>query len=213
MAERARSAVRIDEGRPFDALGAPVRRLIHPKTVGSKLLGVSICLMEPGNEIRRHRHDYEEAYFVVRGRGRMYLEGEGEILSVRQTPQEGQRALALSPHGAIIDERWEKLPSSYVIRRWGRENNKKKIALTFDDGPDSEFTPQILDILNRERVRATFFMIGRNAEANAGLTRRVWDEGNEIGNHTFNHPNLSLASSPSHPSRIECVSSRSAPVS
>jgi mannose-6-phosphate isomerase-like protein (cupin superfamily) len=79
VAERRRSVVRIDEGRPFHALGATVRRLIHPTTVGSKLLGVSICLMEPGDEIRRHRHSYEEAYFVVRGNGAMYLEGEGFI--------------------------------------------------------------------------------------------------------------------------------------
>ncbi len=79
MPEGRTPIIRIDEGRPFDDLGAPVRRLIHPNTVGSKLLGVSICLMEPGDEIRRHRHSYEEAYFVVRGNGAMYLEGEGLI--------------------------------------------------------------------------------------------------------------------------------------
>ncbi len=78
MPER-RLVVRIEDGRPFDALGAPVRRLVHPKTVGSKLLGVSICLMAPGDEIRRHMHDYEEAYFVIQGTGTMYLEREGEI--------------------------------------------------------------------------------------------------------------------------------------
>lgn len=78
MPER-RPVVRVEEGRPFDALGAPVRRLVHPSTVGSLELGVSICLMEPGDEIRRHWHDWEEAYYVVRGSGRMYLEGEGEI--------------------------------------------------------------------------------------------------------------------------------------
>ena len=71
--------VRIENGRPFDGLGAPVRRLVHPKTVGSKLLGVSICLMAPGDEIRRHRHDYEEAYYVISGYGTMHLEGPGEI--------------------------------------------------------------------------------------------------------------------------------------
>jgi quercetin dioxygenase-like cupin family protein len=79
MPERRSPVVRFDEGRPFDALGAHVRRLVHPKTVGSNLLGVSICLMEPGQRVRRHWHDYEEAYFVVRGTGTMYLEGEGEI--------------------------------------------------------------------------------------------------------------------------------------
>lgn len=80
MPERRPLVVRVEEGRLFEALGAPVRRVVHPTTVGSTLLGVSICLMAPGDEIRRHRHDYEEAYFVVEGTGRMYLEGEGEIL-------------------------------------------------------------------------------------------------------------------------------------
>jgi quercetin dioxygenase-like cupin family protein len=70
----------VSSGRSFDALGAPVRRLIHPKTVGSDQLGVSICDMPPGSRVRRHRHIYEEAYFVISGAGRMYLEGEpGDI--------------------------------------------------------------------------------------------------------------------------------------
>ena len=84
--------VRVEEGRLFDALGAPVRRLVHPKTVGSHQLGVSICLMEPGDVVRRHRHSYEEAYFVVTGTGTMYLEGVGDIrlepgLSVYVAPE------------------------------------------------------------------------------------------------------------------------------
>jgi quercetin dioxygenase-like cupin family protein len=79
MAERRPLAIRVEDGRLFDALGAPVRRVVHPTTVGSRLLGVSVCLMGPGDEIRRHRHDYEEAYYIVEGTGLMYLEGEGEI--------------------------------------------------------------------------------------------------------------------------------------
>jgi quercetin dioxygenase-like cupin family protein len=71
--------VRLEEGRVFTGLGAEVRRLVHPSTVGSKNVGVSICLMNPGEEIMTHRHDYEEAYFVVRGSGKMYLEGESQI--------------------------------------------------------------------------------------------------------------------------------------
>jgi quercetin dioxygenase-like cupin family protein len=69
----------LSDGRPFDALGAPVRRLIHPRTVGSVGLGVSICDMPPGSRVRRHRHDYEEAYFVISGQGTMWLEGVGDI--------------------------------------------------------------------------------------------------------------------------------------
>lgn len=71
--------VRRDEGRLFDALGAPVWRLVHPKTVGSRGLGVSLCAMAPGDVVRRHSHDYEEAYFVLQGTGTMTLEGVGEI--------------------------------------------------------------------------------------------------------------------------------------
>ena len=74
--------IHVSAGRPFDALGAPVRRLIHPRTVGSDRLGVSICDMPPGSRVRRHRHDYEEAYFVVAGTGTMYLEGEADEIDL-----------------------------------------------------------------------------------------------------------------------------------
>src|SRR4051794_32119271 len=71
--------VDVGQGRLFHALGSPVERLIHPKTVGSDQLGVSIVTLAPGGEVIRHRHDYEEAYFVVSGVGRMYLDGVGEF--------------------------------------------------------------------------------------------------------------------------------------
>lgn len=79
MSQADRAVVRLEDGRPFDALGARVVRVIHPKTVGSDQLGVSLCLMKPGDEVRRHSHDYEEAYYVLSGTGRMYLEGHEEI--------------------------------------------------------------------------------------------------------------------------------------
>jgi quercetin dioxygenase-like cupin family protein len=71
--------IRADQGRLFDGLGAPVYRLVHPLTVGSRNLGVSLCLMAPGDEIRRHSHQMEEAYFVISGTGLMYLEGVGDL--------------------------------------------------------------------------------------------------------------------------------------
>ena len=64
------------------------------------------------------------------------------------------------------------------------------IALTFDDGPDPRWTPAILDILKQENVPATFFIIGKNGQAYPDLMRRIVNEGHEIGNHTFTHPNL-----------------------
>ena len=71
--------MRLEDGIRFDGLGAEVRRLVHPTTVGSSNLGVSICLMQPGETVHRHRHDYEEAYYIVRGTGEMYLENFGQI--------------------------------------------------------------------------------------------------------------------------------------
>lgn len=64
----------------------------------------------------------------------------------------------------------------------------KQIALTFDDVPDPRFTPQVLDILNKNRVKATFFIVGNRAEKHPDLVRRIHREGHLIGNHSYNHP-------------------------
>ncbi|GIP23930.1 polysaccharide deacetylase family protein [Paenibacillus sp. J22TS3] len=70
----------------------------------------------------------------------------------------------------------------------------KKVALTFDDGPDNRYTPQILDILKENDVKATFFLVGRQIHKDPDIVRRIYDEGHEIGNHTVNHPNLNKMS-------------------
>ncbi len=67
----------------------------------------------------------------------------------------------------------------------------KKVALSFDDGPDPEWTPKILDVLKKYGVHGSFFMIGEEAENNPGVMERVYREGHEVGNHTFTHPDLS----------------------
>jgi peptidoglycan/xylan/chitin deacetylase (PgdA/CDA1 family) len=64
------------------------------------------------------------------------------------------------------------------------------VALTFDDGPDPEFTPRLLDLLREKQVRATFFMVGQRAEQYPEIVRRAWAEGHLIGNHTWSHRNL-----------------------
>ena len=67
---------------------------------------------------------------------------------------------------------------------------RKEIVLTFDDGPLPETTPKVLETLKRECVRATFFLVGRNAEANPGLARRILAEGHSVGHHSYSHPIL-----------------------
>jgi len=66
----------------------------------------------------------------------------------------------------------------------------KAVALTFDDGPHEKYTPQILAILKKYRVRATFFVVGSQAEKYPDLIRAEYGGGNTIGNHTYNHLNL-----------------------
>ncbi len=67
-------------------------------------------------------------------------------------------------------------------------DNRKKVALTFDDGPDNEYTDQILDILKKNKVKATFFFLGQNTETYPETAKRAADEGHEIGNHSYSHP-------------------------
>jgi peptidoglycan/xylan/chitin deacetylase (PgdA/CDA1 family) len=66
----------------------------------------------------------------------------------------------------------------------------KRIALTFDDGPFPPYTEQILDILQRHGVQATFFVCGRNVEQHPEIVRRIHAEGHTLGNHTWSHPYL-----------------------
>ncbi len=63
----------------------------------------------------------------------------------------------------------------------------KKIAITFDDGPHPSHTEEILDILKEYNVKATFFILGCNAERYPAIVKRTFDEGHELGNHTYNH--------------------------
>lgn len=117
------------------------------------------------------------------------FEGSGELLRISSRPHDGSRDIKVeAATGQIVTEQYLETPSSYVIERAG--DHPGLIALTFDDGPDPLWTPAILDILKKENVQATFFIIGKNGQAHPELVRRIVNEGHEIGNHTFTHPNL-----------------------
>lgn len=66
----------------------------------------------------------------------------------------------------------------------------KLIAITFDDGPHPEWTPILLDLFREHGAHGTFFVIGSNLERHPGLAKRIHEEGHELGNHTYSHPNL-----------------------
>ena len=70
---------------------------------------------------------------------------------------------------------------------WRKDVTQKRVYLTFDDGPIPECTPQVLDILARYGVKATFFMVADNASRYPELLERVRHEGHAVGNHTYHH--------------------------
>lgn len=123
-------------------------------------------------------------------------EGDGDILRITGTPQNGHRTLEMdddktipAQYLSIIDESMNKFPLPYTVSQYGY--HPKQVAISFDDGPDPTWTPKILDVLKRYNVKGTFFMIGEVAEDNVGVMQRVYREGHEIGNHTFTHPDIS----------------------
>lgn len=67
---------------------------------------------------------------------------------------------------------------------------EKKVALTFDDGPDTVYTPQIMDVLKKYNVKATFFLIGNRAQLFPDIVKRMVREGHVVGNHSMNHANI-----------------------
>jgi len=84
--------------------------------------------------------------------------------------------------------------SAAGVSHYGGSAAYKYLALTFDDGPHAQQTPRLLDILAQHNVKATFYVTGQNASRYPHLIKRIVAEGHEIGNHTYNHPNLTKLS-------------------
>jgi peptidoglycan/xylan/chitin deacetylase (PgdA/CDA1 family) len=90
--------------------------------------------------------------------------------------------------GCLYAALWPAVRSSR--RRLYPPPHPNEIALTFDDGPNPECTPRLLDVLGACQIKAAFFFVGKFVEAHPALVRRVMSEGHAIGNHTWSHPNL-----------------------
>lgn len=83
----------------------------------------------------------------------------------------------------------ESLSTNGYVEIDENEGEDRKIALTFDDGPNASWTPMLLDGLKERNIKATFFLIGENIEArdNSQIVKRIYEEGHLIGNHTYHH--------------------------
>jgi peptidoglycan-N-acetylglucosamine deacetylase len=126
------------------------------------------------------------------------IEGEGDIMRVTGLPQSGKRTVTVDkdehdPRKQLIDdEHMDVYPRTYTVEYYGYHPNE--VSISFDDGPDPEWTPKILDILKEKNVKGTFMLIGAEAAENIGLMQRLVREGNEVGNHTYTHPDISIIS-------------------
>jgi len=96
----------------------------------------------------------------------------------------------------------EKSDSGNIKIHYSGDGTKKLAALTFDDGPESELTPQILDILDEYNVKATFFVVGQNAARNTDVLKDIHARGHEIGNHSWSHKYLPKISKKSKENEI-----------
>jgi cellulose synthase/poly-beta-1,6-N-acetylglucosamine synthase-like glycosyltransferase/peptidoglycan/xylan/chitin deacetylase (PgdA/CDA1 family)/spore germination protein YaaH len=133
------------------------------------------------------------ALSAIPGEGGTDIEGTGEILRIAATPTSGRRTVTLGPGGAVAGETYAALPTPFAVQRTGALPHE--VALTFDDGPDETWTPQLLAILERYHAPATFFVVGENAVMHPDLLRRIVADGDLIGNHSYTHPNMALESS------------------
>jgi peptidoglycan/xylan/chitin deacetylase (PgdA/CDA1 family) len=94
-------------------------------------------------------------------------------------------------HGKSTAARSEPNGTQRILWSGGEDDG---VALTFDDGPDDELTPQVLDVLAARDLRATFLLIGERAQARPDLVRRIVEEGHVIGNHSWSHPSMARCS-------------------
>ncbi|WP_248925748.1 polysaccharide deacetylase family protein [Paenibacillus hamazuiensis] len=115
--------------------------------------------------------------------------GDNRKLNATETPRlkAGAEQVHRQPQPLSLADLHQKYKSTFLFNG---PASLREVALTFDDVPDNEFTPQVLDVLKAYGVRATFFVVGNRAEAHPDIVRRIAAEGHVLGNHSYDHPNL-----------------------
>lgn len=152
---------------------------------GMLALAAAGCGSHTGNEY----HQGKEAL----PQPNAYSNDEGMPIRIQEdaeddTPElvDGSEKAVRKEEPLTLAELREKYKSTFLLQGSSKE---KRVALTFDDGPDETFTPLVLDELNKAGVKATFFVVGNRIEANPDIIQRIVNEGHAVGNHSYSHPN------------------------
>ncbi len=114
--------------------------------------------------------------------------GVGSLPALGSPCRVNPQALGTARTIAITPAEYPKVGSVHYASSLQLPLNDHEVVLTFDDGPLPPYTEQVLDALAKECVKATFFMVGRQATAAPQLVKRVYNEGHTIGTHSQNHP-------------------------
>ncbi len=137
---------------------------------------------------RKTRSDPQKVLSKIHPSPSVDLFGHGEVLTIRAEPTAGRREMEVDETGRITWARYTQTPTGFVVERRG--SSGKDLVLTFDDGPDPNWTPGVLDVLAELKVPAVFFVIGDQVMQYPDLVAEADAAGHLIANHTFSHPHL-----------------------
>lgn len=143
---------------------------------------------------------YSEDYLLLHNGIEFYKEKQNNTCTYNLLKEYASSKLLTAQNFSISQEEYDKLFVKVV------DKSKKMVAITFDDGPHSTNTQKILEILDKYNARATFFMLGQNVVNNKDIVKDVYNRGNEIGIHTWDHKQLTKLSSEEIATQVEKTS-------
>jgi peptidoglycan/xylan/chitin deacetylase (PgdA/CDA1 family) len=171
--------------------GEPPRVLRNgsPAAPSQKLYDGDVLISRPGADVREavETTDLPIPYVTA-------YQGKGSLLEERMPGVPGvRRVLRGTVSGVEISSTVVSMPREAVVQRYHPRKGAKIVALTFDDGPWPGSTTAILDVLKKEQVPATFFVVGARVKRQPTVARRVVAEGHQMANHTLGHRSLNSA--------------------
>ncbi|CRK82258.1 polysaccharide deacetylase family protein [Neobacillus massiliamazoniensis] len=145
-------------------------------------------LYEPSMGIDNQTFFYPDPFrSVISNPSQISLGKEQDFIRQLAPLQHGPERLAeRPPHTQHVD--WSSMFPNEVILHG--PTNRRLVSLTFDDGPDNVWTPQVLDVLNRYNIKGTFMCVGQRIQQNPQVLTRIIREGHVVGNHSWSHPNF-----------------------